>query len=125
MSYTKAHINVCKAVTIVLLLAFSLSPCSVKRDLLDIFDIQYTGTLNKVKTTVTPSVSCDSAFQHSSPTSVVKSDLKSNNLDFSFHVNLYLKNPGKEKILSSYSKTTTGNSPPKYILFKRLKLDLM
>jgi hypothetical protein len=51
MSHPRSHNGLYKAVTILLLLVFSLSPCSVKRDLLNIFDIEYIGTLNKVKTT--------------------------------------------------------------------------
>ncbi|WP_426278810.1 hypothetical protein ACN9MN_06155 [Chryseobacterium sp. S-02] len=125
MSSFRAHIHFYKAITILSLLAFSLSPCSVKRDVLNIFDIQYFGTLNKVKATAASTANCDASFQNSSATSKVKAHKKVQQLDFSFHVNLYLKNPGAEKTLPSYSKTTTGNSPPKYILFKRLKLDLI
>lgn len=108
-----------------MLLAFSLSPCSVKRDVLDIFGIQHSGTLNKVKTTVPSAANCDSFFQNSSRTSVLKKDLKAKKTDFPSNLNLFLKRTGEEKALSNYSKTTTGNSPPKYILFKRLKLDLI
>lgn len=124
MSHPRSHIRFYKAITILLLLAFSLSPCSVKRDLLNIFDIEYIGTLNKAKTTVSSTSSCD-AFQNSSAKSVFKADSKVKQLDSSLKVNLPVRNLGKEKMRSSYSKTTTGNSPPKYILFKRLKLDLI
>lgn len=125
MSHSKAHIHFSKTIALLLLLVFSLSPCSVKRDLLNIFDIQYFGTLNKVKITTASTSNCNASFQNSSAISKVKADKKIQQLDFCFNVNLYLKNPGAEKILPNYSKTTTGNSPPKYILFKRLKLDLM
>lgn len=125
MSFLKAHTRFYKATIILLLLTFSLSPCSVKRDVLNIFDIQYTGTLNKVKTTVTSTSNCDASFQNSSTASVFKADLKAKKIDVSFSLNLYLKKTREEKIPSNYSKTTTGNSPPKYILFKRLKLDLI
>jgi len=125
MSHPKSHIDLYKAITILLLLAFSLSPCSVKRDVLNIFDIQYTGTLNKVKTTVNSTSNCDTSFQNSSTASVFKANLKAKKIDVSFSLNLYFKKTREEKIPSNYSKTTTGNSPPKYILFKRLKLDLI
>jgi len=44
-----------------LILLFSLSPCPVKRNVLDIFDIQYISGLNKVKTTSSLTTSCDTA----------------------------------------------------------------
>ncbi len=123
MSSAKAHISFYKTIAIMLLLAFSLSPCSVKRDLLDIFDLQYAGTLNKVKTTTASNTTCDSAFQNSSAASAFKADVKLKKTDFYF--NLYLKNPVEKGSFLKYTKKTTGNSPPKYILFKRLKLDLI
>lgn len=125
MSHPKSHIGFYKAITILLLLTFSLSPCSVKRDVLNIFDIQYPGTLNKVKTTVTSTAQCDTSFQNTSKTLVSKADINARKADCALSFTLYLKNQREEKILSKYSKTTTGNSPPKYILFKRLKLDLI
>lgn len=125
MSSHKAHTGFYKATIILLLLVFSLSPCSVKREVLNIFDIQYIETLNKVKTTVTSTSNCDASFQNSSSTQISKADLKAKKVDFSFSLNLYFKKNKEGKVLSSYSKTTTGNSPPKYILFKRLKLDLI
>jgi hypothetical protein len=45
----------------------------VKRDLLNIFDIEYIGTLNKVKTTTTSTTSCDTSFQNYSAESNVQS----------------------------------------------------
>lgn len=125
MSHPKSHIGFYKAIIILLLLAFSLSPCRMKRDLLNIFDIEYIGTLNKVKTTVTSTTNCDTTFKNSSKRSVSKADIKTRKIDFALKINLTVGNSEEEKILSKYSKTTTGNSPPKYILFKRLKLDLI
>src|SRR5215813_6722476 len=119
MSHPRSHIGFYKAIIILLLLAFSLSPCRVKRDLLTIFDIEYFGTLNKVKATVSSTTNCDASFQNSFKTSVSKADIKARKADFALKINLPIGNSGEDKILSKYSKTTTGNSPPKYILFKR------
>jgi hypothetical protein len=44
-----------------LILVFSLSPCSVKRNVLDIFDIQYISGLNKVKAITGLSLNCDTS----------------------------------------------------------------
>lgn len=113
-----------KAIITMLILTFSLSPCSVKRNVLDIFDIQYISGLNKVKTTSGPSSSCD-AGSVSSQISVSKTQaVKSKGFLFSF--NPKAKNRKEEEIsFNEYSGHSTGNSPPKYILFKRLKLNLV
>ncbi len=107
-----------------LILVFSLSPCSVKRNVLDIFDIQYISGLNKVKTTSGFSSGCDTI---SISSLVSASKAKSIKHKGSFlYVNTASSNTGEEKILfNDYSGHSTGNSPPKYILFKRLKLSLI
>ncbi len=107
-----------------LVVVFSLSPCSVKRNVLDLFDIQYISGLNKVKTTSGPSFSCDTA---SASTQVSVSKSKSIRLTESFmYSNTVAKNIREEKLFfNKYSGHSTGNSPPKYILFKRLKLSLV
>ncbi|WP_129039449.1 hypothetical protein [Chryseobacterium sp. CH21] len=66
-----------KAIITMLVLVFSLSPCSVKRNVLDIFDIQYISGLNKVKTTSSLSFSCDAASA-SLGTSVSKIKFRTN-----------------------------------------------
>jgi len=125
MSDTKIHMKTYKAIIMMLILAFSLSPCSVKRNVLDIFDIQYISGLNKVKTTSNLASSCDftSIF---SKISVSKTVIKAK------HCNAFLDFTGSVKNIqegnltfNDYSGHTTGNSPPKYILFKRLKLNLV
>lgn len=106
-----------------LILVFSLSPCSVKRNVLDIFDIQYISGLNKVKTTSSLSFSCDTAFASSE---VAISKTKIQNRKFLSGFNSAATNFFEEKaFLNNYSGHSTGNSPPKYILFKRLRLHLV
>lgn len=107
-----------------LILVFSLSPCSVKRNVLEIFDIQYISGLNKVKTTSGFSFGCDT-ITTSSLVSVSKAKAIKQKGSF-LYVNTAAGNTGEEKILfNDYSGHSTGNSPPKYILFKRLKLSLI
>lgn len=125
MSNTKVHMKTYKAIITMLILVFSLSPCSVKRNVLDIFDIQYISGLNKVKTTSGLSQNCDIA-NTSSKTSVSKTEAKVKYKKFLFAFDATAKNIGEEKIFfNEYSGHTTGNSPPKYILFKRLKLSMI
>ncbi|PWN67872.1 MULTISPECIES: hypothetical protein [Chryseobacterium] len=125
MSNTKVYMKTYKAIITMLILVFSLSPCSVKRNVLDIFDIQYISGLNKVKTTSGLSQNCDIA-NTSSKTSVSKTEAKVKYKKFLFAFDATAKNIGEEKIFfNEYSGHTTGNSPPKYILFKRLKLSMI
>lgn len=127
MPSPEIHIRHFKAIILMLVLAFSLSPCSLKRDLLDIFDIQYVSALNKVKTTNSvQSYSCDSETQSTSHCiSTSKNSLKSKENIFFTALNRtpYPQN-GSRVSQNNYSGHSTGNSPPKYILFKRLKLHL-
>ena len=107
-----------------LVVAFSLSPCSLKREVLEVFDIQHVDTLNKVKTTA-PSFSDCESFNSSSKVSASKADFKFKGIAFSDF--LQSDNLNFEEHTFSqknYSGNTSGNSPPKYILFKRLKLDM-
>jgi len=114
-----------KAIITVLILVFSLSPCSVKRNVLDIFDIQFISGLNKVKTTSSISFSCDAASA-SSGTLVLKTQTQGQHKDSFPHFYSAIGNSVEKKIfLNNYSGHSTGNSPPKYILFKRLKLNLV
>lgn len=125
MSNTKVHMKTYRAIITMLILVFSLSPCSVKRNVLDIFDIQYISGLNKVKTTSGLSQNCDIA-NTSSKTSVSKTEAKISYKKFFFAFDSTTSNIGEEKIFfNEYSGHTTGNSPPKYILFKRLKLSMI
>lgn len=107
-----------------LILAFSLSPCSVKRDFLGIFDIQHLSGLNKVK--ITNGAVCESFSETSSAQRIfTKAAARLNNKGFSSASNPSL-NFGERRIgFKTYPGHTSGNSPPKYILFKRLKLHLI
>ncbi|AZA77374.1 hypothetical protein EG347_07565 [Chryseobacterium sp. G0186] len=125
MTNTKIHMKTYKAIITMLILVFSLSPCSVKRNVLDLFDIQYISGLNKVKTTSSTSLNCDISST-SSTISISKTEAKAKHKGFFLNTKATSKNKEEEKIsFNDYSGHTTGNSPPKYILFKRLKLNLV
>lgn len=124
MPGTSIHIRTYKAIITMLILAFSLSPCSLKRDLLDIFDIQYISGLNKVKTTTGLSLTCDTPTT-SSTVSISKAKANYKYKGSLPDLNATVKNIGEENLnFNKYSGRSTGNSPPKYILYKRLKLNL-
>lgn len=122
MPASKIHMKNYKAIVLMLILAFSLSPCSLKRDVLGIFDIQHISGLNKVK--ITTGAACELSNQTSSGTAISKSDAKLINKSFHFNRNSSLCCETSVSTLNSYSGQTSGNSPPKYILFKRLKLHI-
>ena len=126
MQITGTHMKNYKALIMMLILAFSLSPCSVKRDLLDIFDVQYISGLNKVKITDSvQSYSCDNVTERfSGRASASKNILKPSGNQY-FTDTVPSPEEGKIRFQNKYSGTTTGNSPPKYILFKRLKLHVV
>ncbi|WBV56660.1 hypothetical protein PFY10_20980 [Chryseobacterium daecheongense] len=121
----KIHTRTYKTIIIMLVLMFSLSPCSVKRDLLGIFDIQYISPLNKVRVTSNPAFSCDSLITNSSQKTLISSIQSKSVKGFFFYLHTCL-HPLKEgkQICNTYSGTTSGNSPPRYILFQQLKLDI-
>lgn len=125
MPAIQTHMRTYKAFIMMLVLAFSLSPCSVKRDVLGVFDIQYFSGLNKVKTTTGTVSFCDASAERSSfaKTFSKKAQQLKNKLTFLSSDAFY--NLGNVKTtFNRYSGTTSGNSPPKYILFKRLKLHM-
>ncbi|WP_347219878.1 hypothetical protein [Chryseobacterium sp.] len=124
MSDTRIHMKTYKAIISMLILVFSLSPCSVKRDVLDVFDIQYISGLNKVKTTSGLSLHCDTSTT-SSKISISKAEAKYKCKGSLLYFNAAENHTKGENLsFNKYSGHSTGNSPPKYILFKRLKLNL-
>ncbi|AZA90349.1 Uncharacterised protein [Chryseobacterium nakagawai] len=124
MSDIRIHMKTYKAIIMMLILVFSLSPCSVKRNVLDIFDIQYISGLNKVKITSGLSLHCDTSTT-SSKISISKAEAKLKYKESSLDFNANIKITEEDyNFFNEYSGHTTGNSPPKYILFKRLKLNL-
>jgi hypothetical protein len=126
MSDLKIHKKISKTVITMLVLIFSLSPCSVKRDLLCIFDIEYISSFNKVKLTASQTFSCDSSAETSSGRIVLSKVNSRSGKDFPFKFNS-ISNFSKEdqSFNKSYSGATSGSSPPKYILFKQLKLNVV
>lgn len=127
MQNLRTPLKTYKAIVMMLVVVFSLSPCSLKRDLLSILDIQYISGLNKVKTTIGEASVCNLSTESSSNRgSVSKNSLKSKeNKYFTALDAAIYSQKGKVISQNKYSGHSTGNSPPKYILFKRLKLDLI
>ncbi len=124
MHITKNHIRNTKHFFLTWFVLFALSPCVVKEALFSQVNITYAKPLNKSKTTSLTN-SCQYSQNDNQQISVSK-QLKINkeiepvsSFDNPYFV-IY-----RPKINSKYYKTFSGNSPPKYILYKRLKIDIV
>ncbi len=126
MQGTKKHIQFFRNNLFLIVLLFALSPCSVKEVLHQQFNVDYNQPLNKTKTTVNQQSNCS-----------VGSDVISGQKQAS-------KKVSKINFLPDFEKKTFQNNayslarksseiqasqihlahlfPPKYILFKRLKI---
>lgn len=123
MCKTKNYIRNTKHFFLMWFVLFALSPCIVKEALFSPANIVYVKPLNKSKSTSQTS-SCqyspDNNSQVSTSTQLkinkeTEPILVSSNPYFIVHA---------LKIHSKNTKAFSGNSPPKYILYKRLKLDV-
>ena len=123
MLKTKTPINILHRFIMMWFVLFALTPCTVKEVLFSTLNLELPESLNKSKTT-TSSNSCHYSHnknQHVSFAKQTKINKKIDPIDFSKQKlfvaqSIHIKN--------NYSQTFSGNSPPKYILFKRLKIDL-
>lgn len=123
MPKTTRHIKNTKHILTLCFALFALSSCIVKETVLGAVNLNYAKPLNKSKTT-TQVNSCEySQNEHQHISTVKKVKISKKTQPVCFSDNLYfLKRP--DKAYHKYSKNTSGSSPPKYILYKRLKLDV-
>lgn len=102
-------------------LLFAVSPCFVKDTLFSVVEVPYAKPFHKTKTTSTTSF-----CQFTQKSNQVHSTFKQSDNQLGLEPLFTWENPmaviKSEKILSSYTKNFSGNSPPKYILYKRLKV---
>ncbi len=123
MLKTENHIRNTKHILLMWVVLFSLSPCIVKEALFSSASVGYAKPLNKSKTTA-PTNSCQYSLNENQQVSVVKQSKINKQIeptDFSEKRLFVIRST---KIHGNYSKTFSGNGPPKYILYKRLKLDV-
>ena len=116
------HIKNIRHIVLMWFMLFSLSPCTVKEVLLHAVNTEYTKPFNKSKTTQTnPCQFASNEYQQISAAQQSKINKKIEPVDI---VCNYAFPAYAAKMDKNYSKTSTGNSPPKYILYKRLKIDI-
>lgn len=100
---------------------FALSPCVVKELLFSAANVEYVQPPNKAKTTA-PTSSCPYSQNYSQQISLVKQTNRKKQIEpVGISENLFLA-ARSVKIQSRHSENFSGSSPPKYILYKRLKL---
>lgn len=117
------EIRIAKHILWVCFLLLALSPCTVKAALFDSVNVEYTKPLNKSKVTIQTN-SCQYAQIESQHVSIAKQAKAIQEMEAVVFYRIQNFTIRSSKIYSKYSKNCSGNSPPKYILYKRLKLDI-
>jgi len=117
----KSYIEKFNRITLIWLILFSLFPCIVKEGMFNWIDIEYSKPLNKSKTTAQTRLCQYSPhnIQHISFEKKSKFNKQIEPTDF-FGQPFFIARA--TKVYGNDSKTFSGNSPPKYILYKRLKI---
>jgi len=123
MTKKKSHIKKIKHIVLMWFVLFSLSPCTVKEALSQVVSTDYAKPLNKSKT-IAPTSSCSYSQNDNQQISVVKKAKIYKEIEPVQVVNNLCFTVLSSKVYNDYSKTSSGNSPPKYILYKRLKIDI-
>lgn len=102
---------------------FALTPCTVKEIVFDTFNSTYSKPINKSRTTA-PTSFCSFSTNVVAQASVSKMAKVTKQIEpnDSYRSLCFSTQPSYFK--TTFSKLTSGNSPPKYILYKRLKLDI-
>ena len=123
MHTIKKHICTAKHLLTMCFFLFALSSCAVKESLLGLVQTDYAKPTNRSQTT-TQNGFCSYTVATGKEVSVtnhskIKYRKETELLTASF-VGIF---PHRTK--TSYLKTFSGNSPPKYILYKRLKLPIV
>lgn len=103
-------------------LLFALSSCAVKESVLGLMQTDYAKPTNRSQTT-SQNGFCSYTVATGKEVSVDNRAKIKTQKGFVFKGNLI--EIGHKKNTESYSKTFSGNSPPKYILYKRLKLHIV
>lgn len=120
----KKHIENTRHILLMWFILFSLSPCTVKEIISNSINIDYAQPLNKSKTVAQTTPSCQYSFndsQHISVTEKSKLNKQTRPVDFNNNLDFEVRSIN---VQNNYSKTSSGNSPPKYILYKRLKINI-
>ena len=113
--------TICRQLILLGFLIFASSPCSVKEVLLSTANSEYARPLSKTKATVPGGYCVYFPGDLLQTSAVSKSKAKSQDplSDFVFNQSFEVFSP---TVYNRYSNIFSGNSPPRYILYKRLKI---
>lgn len=118
----KEDIRICKAIAFMLLLLFSLAPCSAKKSVFDSLNAGFGGSLNKSKTTISLINSCNTfgaSFHYASISKSVHKLIKDRKPPY-----FRIANADIAASRLYVPSLIAGKKPPKYILFRQLKVHL-
>ncbi|WP_262249647.1 hypothetical protein [Parapedobacter soli] len=122
MRYFDRQTATLKRISLTMLVLFALAPCTVKVGLFDAIEVTYAQPLNKSRAVATTFSGCSAAplITASQNQSDVKKPIRPAP-DFC----RWQADTPNVTVSSLYFHTAvpSGKTPPKYILFKRLKLD--
>lgn len=123
MSKIKANIKNLKSILLMLMVLFVLAPCSVKATVINTDNFAYETPLNLTKTTVKLN-QCQNvmALEHTKNSFEIAKSIVYHPALNSIHKNFL--NQKEQQFILNDSETAKSNAPPKYILFKRLKIAL-
>src|SRR5690606_21161988 len=113
-SKKESHIKNFRHIVLMWFVLFSLSPCTVKEALFHSANTDYAKPLNKSRTT-TPTNSCLYSQNESQQISIVKKSKITKQIEPVSVSNNLCFTALPSKVYNDYSKTSSGNSPPKYI----------
>lgn len=120
----KSYIIHSKRILLVLLVIFSLAPCTIKEALFNVADSGYAKTHNKPRSTTQTSL-CHIASQDEQLISVDKKTSIKNIVEPSGFTDK-LQGSGNSLILcDEYTQPSQRDITPKYILYKRLRIDIV
>lgn len=117
------NIKILQRIIAMFVVIFALTPCSIKGSLFTSLDIAFERPLNKTKSTQKPNTLCKSeVFSYNRAES--NTTETATNIPEEAVTTPVIAPSFKNVALKQYAKQTSGNSPPLYILYKRLKFDL-
>lgn len=118
------YIKNTKYILMMCFVLFSISTCVIKEALFSTINVEYAKPLNASKTT-TQTTPCEYSLtgkQQISQQKLTKNNKFTNTIDF---VNVHNYVVRTVKIQQNFTNTFLASVPPKYILFKRLKINLL
>jgi len=117
------HIKIVRHIILIWFVLFSLSPCIVKEVIFSSINADYVRPLNKSKI-ITSANTCLYSQNVKQEISIVKKSKLSKEVEYLDFLDNTWFELHSTSVYNKYSKTSSGNSPPIYILYKRLKIGI-